>query len=115
MTKTLRSYLSYSWIKWYDSYVRTQEIVSLLIEERDRLSRAIEALQGNSPRSSRPAGGPLAAAQHRPAARPKRTLSAAGRRAIAEAARRRWAAVRAAKEKAAAAKAEPKQSKKARG
>jgi hypothetical protein len=96
-------------------YVQTQQIVALLIEERDRLSRAIEALQGNAPQGGRQAGGQAVASHRKPAAKPKRTLSAAGRRAIAEAARRRWAAVRAAKEKSAPAKAEPKQNKKARG
>ena len=90
--------------KCYDSYVQTEQIVALLIEERDRLSRAIQALQSNASRTggartssaaaSRPANMP---ARKSPAAKPKRVLSAAGRRAIAEAARKRWAAIRAAK------------------
>jgi hypothetical protein len=76
----------------------TRQIVALLIAERDRLSRAIEALQGSSRRrGQRPAVAPSnaapAAAPVKPAVK-KRRISAAGRKAIAEAARRRWAAVR---------------------
>lgn len=98
----------------YDSYVQTEQIVALLIEERDRLSRAIEALQSNASRSGvqtvarRPAATQL---QKSPAAKPKRVLSAAGRRAIAEAARKRWAAIRAANAKSAASKPAPENSK----
>jgi hypothetical protein len=69
----------------------TQEIVALLIAERDRLSRAIDALQGSMTRGS---------ANRAPAvngAPKKRRISAAGRKRIADAARRRWAAVRAGK------------------
>ncbi|HUA86732.1 MAG TPA: hypothetical protein VMB85_22905 [Bryobacteraceae bacterium] len=76
----------------------TRQIVALLIAERDRLSRAIEALQGSSRRrGQRPA---VASTNAAPAAAPvkpavkKRRISAAGRKAIAGAARRRWAAVR---------------------
>jgi GNAT superfamily N-acetyltransferase len=91
--------------------MQTEQIVVLLIAERDRLSRAIEALQGPARRIGRPAGsakrkvGAAKAAASTPAAPKavKRTISAAGRKAIAEAAKRRWAAVRASK--AAAPKA----------
>jgi GNAT superfamily N-acetyltransferase len=84
--------------------MQNEQIVALLIAERDRLSRAIDALQGPAKRIGRP---PVlakrrvrAAAPSRPApvAR-KRTMSAAGRKAIAEAAKRRWAAIKAAKAK----------------
>lgn len=74
----------------------TDQIVALLIAERDRLTRAIEALQGPTRRR----GHPPAVAQRdgasvTAAAPKKRTISAAGRKAIAEAARRRWAAIKA--------------------
>jgi hypothetical protein len=94
--------------------VQTEQIVALLIEERDRLSRAIQALQNEGPRpssySNHPAPHAATSAARKSPARPKRVLSAAGRRAIAEAARKRWAAVRAAKAKSATAKEkEPEQ------
>jgi len=78
--------------------MQTEQIVALLIAERDRLSRAIEALQGPSKRRGRPPK-PAATATAAPkaAARGKRALSAAGRAAIAAAARKRWAAIRAGK------------------
>ncbi len=53
--------------------------------------------------------GEAAAAKPKPAKR-KRRLSAAGRRAIAEATKKRWAAVRASKAKQAATKAGGKKS-----
>jgi hypothetical protein len=83
--------------------MQTEQIVALLIAERDRLSRAIEALQGPTKRRGRPpkAGAATATvaapAATAPAAAPKRTLSPAGRRAIAAAARKRWAAIKAGK------------------
>ncbi len=84
--------------------MQTEQIVALLIAERDRLSRAIEALQGPMRRRGRPpkAGAAIATAAVAPAtataaAAPKRTLSAAGRRAIAAAAKKRWAAIKAGK------------------
>lgn len=66
--------------------MQTEQIVALLIAERDRLSSAIAALQG--PRKAVPAASAPAR---------KRRLSAAGRKAIAEAARKRWAAIKAGK------------------
>jgi hypothetical protein len=106
----------------YDPIVQTEQIVALLIEERDRLTRAIEALQDRASRRSAtvvtptrhsgaaPAPAPKKAPTH--AATPKRVLSAAGRRAIAEAARKRWAAIREAKkEKPAAAETKEAESK----
>jgi len=89
-------------------------IVSLLIAERDRLSQAIDALQGGAPRRGRPPGpvtkpvvASMPASAPKPVAR-KRTKSAAGRRAIAEAARRRWAPIKAGKAKSPFAKAAEK-------
>jgi hypothetical protein len=82
------------------SVMQTEQIVALLIAERDRLSRAIGELQGSAKRHSPPRASSLAlrAPAAKPAAR-KRRISAAGRKAIADAARRRWAAVKAAKNK----------------
>jgi hypothetical protein len=85
--------------------METEQIVALLIAERDRLARAIEALQGSVKRRGRPPGlsrkgvtapkiAPIPAAQP---VRHKRKLSAAGREAIADAARKRWAAIKAGK------------------
>jgi hypothetical protein len=78
--------------------MQTEQIVALLIAERDRLSRAIDALQGPATRLGRPpkASPPAISKAAAPIAR-KRTMSAAGRKAIAEAARKRWAAIKAAK------------------
>ncbi len=76
----------------------TEQIVALLIAERDRLSRAIEALQGPAKRRVRPYKGaaPAVVSAAAPIAR-KRKMSAAGRKAIADAVRKRWVAVKAAK------------------
>jgi hypothetical protein len=80
--------------------MQAEQIVALLMEERDRLSRAIDALQG--PAKSR---GKTPAAARVKKSPPKRRLSAAGRKAIARAAKRRWAAVKAGKAQAPSAKA----------
>ena len=78
----------------------TAEILAVLISERDKLNRAIEALGGTTgTRRGRPPGSrntPAAAKDSTPA-KPKRKLSAAGRRAIAAAARKRWALIKAGK------------------
>jgi hypothetical protein len=66
-----------------------EQILALLLAERDKLNRAIEAL-GGPKRRGRPFG-------MRNVPKRKRTLSAAGRKAIADAARKRWAAIRAGK------------------
>lgn len=60
----------------------SDEIVALLIAERDRLNHAIEALQSPAGHSD---GSPAEE-------RPKRHVSAATRRRIALAQKRRWAA-----------------------
>ena len=88
-------------------------IVKLLIQERDKLNRAIEALQGSAKRRGRPPGSGRKSAvastlknvphvtEHvsRAAAKAsaKRPMSAAGRKAIGDAARKRWAAIKAGK------------------
>lgn len=73
-------------------------ILTELKAERERIEKAIEAIQGLEKE-------PTASSSAKPGRKPKaqgkkRRLSAEGRKRIAEAARRRWAAVH----KAAAAK-----------
>jgi hypothetical protein len=88
-----------------------EQIVALLVAERDRMTRAIDALQGPIKRRGRPPGSgkrvasaaPVASAANAPARR-KRTLSAAGRKAIADAAKKRWALIKAGKAKSPFAK-----------
>ena len=69
-----------------------QQIVAELKAERDRLDRAIAAVNGIS--TPRRRGRPPKTTQI--AARPKRRrrLSAEGRKSISEAAKRRWAKIR---------------------
>jgi hypothetical protein len=88
--------------------MQTEQIVALLIAERNRLDAAIQALQGPVKRRGRP---PKASAPTVLAAAPakgKRTLSAAGRKAIADAAKKRWAAIKAGKAPSPFAKARGK-------
>ena len=74
----------------------TDHIVSLLIAERDKLIRAIEALQGAAKRRGRPPKALSAIAV--PAAPKKRKgFSAATKRKMAAAQKKRWAAIKAAK------------------
>jgi len=75
-----------------------EQILALLFAERDKLNRAIEALDGPKRRGRPPGPRTIAPAKR------KRTLSAAGRKAIAEAARKRWAAIRAGKARSPFAK-----------
>lgn len=75
----------------------TEQILALLIQERDRLNAALAALQGPTKRRGRPPKNPLAAAAVPAAAAParkKRHFSAAQRAAAAERMRQRWAAKR---------------------
>jgi hypothetical protein len=73
----------------------TEHIIALLIAERDKLSRAIEALQGSAKRRGRPAKIAIAAT---PAiaikSKAKRKRSAAQRKAQAERMKAYWAAKR---------------------
>jgi hypothetical protein len=74
----------------------TDHIVSLLLAERDRLTRAIEALQGPAKRRGRPpAAAPAAAspAKSKPA-RKRRKLTAAEKKAASERMKAFWAARR---------------------
>jgi hypothetical protein len=81
----------------------TDHILALLVSERDKLTSAIEVLAGT------PAPEPI---EPQKAARPtppaRRKMSAAGRKAIADAARKRWAALKASKATAAPPAAAPK-------
>jgi hypothetical protein len=87
----------------------TDEIVSMLIAERDKLNRAIEALQGGAKRRGRPPRNPLialtrsavtASTAAAPGKKRKgRTFSAAQRKAAAERMRLRWAAKKSAESK----------------
>jgi hypothetical protein len=78
----------------------TEQIVALLIAERDRLNRAIEALAGSAQRRGRPPKNAqaTAAAAAAPAKRRKRR-SAAQRKAQAERMRAYWAKRRKAEKK----------------
>jgi hypothetical protein len=74
----------------------TEQILALLIAERDKLNRAIEALQGPTKRRGRPPKNSMVVAKtsDRPAPAPKkrRQFTAAQREAAAERMRQRWAA-----------------------
>ena len=70
----------------------TEHIVALLIAERDKLNRAIEALQGSAKRRGRPPKNPLMAAD--PVAKKEKRHSAARRKAQAERMKAYWAAKR---------------------
>jgi hypothetical protein len=98
----------------YDPVMQTEQIVALLVAERNRLDAAIQALQGPVKRRGRPPGtkvsAPLVAAKA--PVRGKRTLSAAGRKAIADAARKRWRLIKAGKARSPFAKAKSKTAKK---
>jgi hypothetical protein len=78
----------------------TDQIIALLIAERDRLTRAIEALQGPTKRRGRPPRNPLAvtvaapSVTRAPAKRGRRKFTAAQRAAAADRMRKMWAAKR---------------------
>jgi len=82
--------------------MQTEQIVALLVAERDRVSRAIEALQGPTTRRGRPpksSSNPGSSVRQPIPVQRRHKLSAAGRKAIADAARKRWAAIKAGKAK----------------
>jgi hypothetical protein len=72
------------------------QILTLLIAERDKLNRAIEALQGSAKRPGRPPKNPLPAmaAPVTPVAKKPKRQSAARRNAQAERMKAYWAAKR---------------------
>ena len=70
------------------------QILALLVAERDWLNRAIEALQGPLKRRGRPPKNPLATVLTPPAPAKKRVFSAASRKEMAAAQRKRWAAIK---------------------
>ena len=92
----------------------TDHILALLVSERSKLTKAIEALQGPTKRKGRkPGPGRMAVTPSveqdstpqvaaGPTAPAKRKMSAAGRRAIIAGTKKRWAAIKAAKAAAAA-------------
>jgi hypothetical protein len=85
----------------------SEQILAVLIAERDKLNRAIEALGGSTgKRRGRPPGtrNKPAVAKGTAPTKPKRKLSAAGRKAIADAARKRWALIKAGKARSPFAK-----------
>jgi hypothetical protein len=74
--------------------MQTEQIVAILIQERDKLNRAIDALQGPMKRRGRPPRNPTDAASvasPSPAKKKRRKFSAAQREAAAERMRQRWA------------------------
>jgi hypothetical protein len=80
----------------------TEHIVALLIQERDKLNRAIEALQGPAKRRGRPPKSasvsvPSSAVATPTSARKKRTFTAAQRKEQAARMKRYWAAKKKAK------------------
>jgi hypothetical protein len=67
-----------------------EQIIGILIAERDRLTRAIEALQGPTKRRGRPPKNPLVAAVATPGNR-RRSRTAAQRKAQSEKMKKYWA------------------------
>jgi hypothetical protein len=85
-------------VKCYDPVMHTEQIVALLIAEQNRFDAAIQALQGPMKRRGRPPANKASLSV--PAVAPvkrKRRMSAAGRKAIADGVRKRWAAIKAGK------------------
>jgi len=86
----------------------TDQILALLLRERNKIAKAIEALEGPKRKGRPPGPGRKAvppsvepdskpSASVDPTVPVKRKMSAAGRRAIIAGAKKRWAAIRAAK------------------
>ncbi len=82
----------------------TVQILTDLRTQRDRINAAIAALESLNETAATPAkpGRKLATAASMPAAPKKRVISAAARRKMAEAAKKRWASKKAAEKKPAA-------------
>jgi hypothetical protein len=78
-------------------FMPTEHILALLVAERDKLNRAIEALSGGVKRRGRPpksAGAPASNVTPAKPARKKRTFSAAQRKEQAARMKAYWAAKR---------------------
>jgi hypothetical protein len=79
----------------------TEQILALLIEERDKLNRAIEALQGPAKRPGRPPknslNSPASSEPAQPAKKKRRTFTAAQRKQQAARMKAYWAAKKKAK------------------
>jgi len=75
----------------------TEHIVALLVAERDRLNRAIEALQGPMKRRGRPPKNPDSAVLGAAPARQRKGMSAAARKAQSARMKEYWAKRRAKK------------------
>jgi hypothetical protein len=69
----------------------TAQIVALLIAERDRLNRAIEALEGPARRRGRPPKNSLDVVAEMPPKRKRRGRTAAQRKAQSEKMKKYWA------------------------
>jgi hypothetical protein len=70
------------------------DVLALLIEERDRLNRAIEILQRGTKRRGRPPGSKTAAPAKVVKQRGRKQMSAAARKAVSERMKKYWAARR---------------------
>jgi hypothetical protein len=79
--------------------MQIEQIVALLVAERNRFDAAIQVLQGPAKHGGHPSEKKAPARVAR-----KRTMSAAGRKAIGDAARKRWAGIKAGKASAQAVK-----------
>lgn len=81
--------------------MQTEQIVALLIAERDRLNSAIQALRGTAKHRGRPreASNAGASAAKAPARKKRNRMSAAARKAQSERMRAFWAAKRKEKSK----------------
>jgi hypothetical protein len=77
----------------------TEQIVALLIQERDRLNRAIEALQGPVKRRGRPPRTLLAESASSAPTEKKRGWTAAQKEAASARMKARWAKKRKAEKK----------------
>jgi len=68
----------------------SEQILSLLISERDRLNTAIAALQGPAKRG-RPPKNPRTSIAKKPASRKRRAMSATQKKAASERMKKYWA------------------------
>ena len=93
-SKTERGCANFYWMP-------TEHILKLLIAERDKLNRAIEALQGRTKALGRRLKNQVPAIESDTTKAKKRHVSAASRRRMGAAQKKRWAAAKAAKKAAA--------------